>query len=213
MRGLGLFLLQLLSLVMLQNCGPREDTRPIFEIDQTTVDYCVYDEGSWWVYEEETSGERDTIVVTRIENSIDSNKHLGYKRKGYYSLYSTKIYTQTSSWTGPSYNLPELNGATESFVIPPHGYLDLLFISTLDTSFIYELSGIEQIKLKDTLSSLRIREKTYSDVRVFENLSGSYFKHQKVIYWARHIGKIRIERADGTIWNLIDYHVSQDNLK
>lgn len=82
-----LFILPLSFFGLFQNCSPKEDTRPIYEIDQTTIDYCVYDEGSWWVYEEEKSGERDTIVVTRVENNIDSIKHLSYKRKGYYSLY------------------------------------------------------------------------------------------------------------------------------
>jgi hypothetical protein len=148
----------IIFVICFQNCGPIEDTRPVYEIDQTTIDYCVYDKGNWWVYEEESSGERDTIVVTLVKNSIDSNKHLHYKRKGYFSIYSTKMYIQTSSWTGPSYNMPELCNSSESFVISPHGYIDFLFISTLDTSFTYVLTNVEQMKLKDIIASVKIKD-------------------------------------------------------
>jgi hypothetical protein len=37
---------------LLQNCGPKEDIRPTRFMDQTSIDFCVFDAGSWWVYEE-----------------------------------------------------------------------------------------------------------------------------------------------------------------
>lgn len=54
-------------------------------------------------------------------------------------------------------NMPKLNISSESFVILPNGYTDQLFISTLDTSFVYKLTNFEQIKLQDTLSSVKYK--------------------------------------------------------
>lgn len=195
-----------------QNCGPHEDNYPTYHIDQATLDYCFYDEGSWWVYEEEGSGERDTILNVSTSRSMTKNDNLGSIRELYSMKNNSKLFGDFTLAGGPARNMPKLNISEESFVIPPHSFGDLLFVSNLDTSFTYVLSNVEQIKIKDTIASLKIKDSIYSDVRIFENLSGSYASHQKTIYWARHIGKIRVERADGTVWNLIAYQVSQNNL-
>lgn len=195
-----------------QNCGPKEYNWPTYLIDQTTIDFCIYDKGSWWVYQEESSGKMDTVVTIALHRELSKNDKLGSIRELLTMKNNSKRLGDFSLVGGPARNRPDLDIADESFNIPPHAFGDLLFVSTLDTSFIYVWTSIDQIKLKDTLTRIMIKDKSYTDIRIFENLSGSYPSHQKVIYWARHIGKIRIERADGEVWNLIDYHVSQDNL-
>jgi hypothetical protein len=207
-----LFLAFLTITFYLSSCGPDEDTRPTYHIDQTTMDYCIYDEGSWWVYEEESSQEIDTIIVKKVRDWVVKSDSRHFLTDGYEITYNSKTINQIDCWGGGDYSNPEINIFEESFVKSPHAYGDITFISTLDTSFIFKPSQSEQIKLKDTLQHLEIKDSTYQDIRIFENLIGTYTNYQKTIYWARHVGKIRVERADGSVWNLIAYKVSQDNL-
>ncbi|MFT6112722.1 MAG: hypothetical protein ACJAXV_001513 [Bacteroidia bacterium] len=165
------------------------------------------------MYEEESSGELDTISVASLKRELSQSDNLGYKRDRYVMRKNSSRTGEITQGAGGAKNMPALNKSSESFVISQHAYSDQLFISTLDTSFIYELTNFERMKLKDTMSSISILDSSYADVRIFENLAGIYTSYQKSIYWARHVGKIRVERADGTVWNLIDYEVSQDNFK
>ncbi len=198
---------------LLQNCGPKEDTRPTIYIDQTSIDFCVFDVGSWWIYEEVVTGVRDTIEVTYVDRDVlDDVEIFTRKRDGYSSKYTSNMYKQLSSRCGVSISKIEDIHFKEFFGEFPYLYEDLCFTNSIDSSYKIDYYSGQKIQFWDSLTQLKVGNHEFKDIRIFENSIGLYSSYQKTIYWARHVGKIKIKRADGTTWNLIDYKVSQENL-
>jgi hypothetical protein len=198
---------------LLQNCGPKEDTRPTIYMDQTSIDYCVFDAGSWWVYEEVITGELDTIKVTYVNRYLlDDDEKYSVKRDGYGSKYTSTKYKKLSSRCGVSISKLEDINSIEYFGEFPYLYDDLCFTNSIDSSYKIDYYSGQKIQFWDSLNQIKIGKHEFKDIRIFENSIGLYSSYQKTIYWARHVGKIKIKRADGTTWNLIDFKVSQENL-
>ena len=207
------FSLSIISLTfLLQNCKPKEDIRPTRFIDQTSIDFCVFDVGSWWVYEEGSTGMRDTIEVTYVDRDIIDDDRFSIKSDGYYSKYSSTIYKNMTSRCGVDLGYVEDIINNENFGVFPSIYEDLCYTNSMDSSYVINYSQGQKIQFWDSLNQLKIGNREYKDIRIFENSNGLYSSYQKTIYWARHVGKIKIKRANGTTWNLIDYKVTQENL-
>jgi len=208
-----LFLLSITVLTfLLQNCGPKEDTRPTIYMDQTSIDFCVFDVGSWWIYEEVVTGLRDTIEVTYVNRSIIDDHRFGVKHDGYFSKYASTVHDEIKKSSGVSVFNPQFVYSQESFGEFPYLYNDLCYTNSIDSSEVFKKSDGQKIQFWDSLTQLKVGNHEFKDVRIFENSIGLYSSYQKTIYWARHVGKIKIKRADGTTWNLIDYKVTQENL-
>ena len=198
---------------LLQNCGPKEDIRPTRFMDQTSIDFCVFDAGSWWVYEEVSTGQRDTVKVTLVGRYLqDDDETYSVKLDGYNSKYTSTMHKKMSSRCGIAFNNLEDIHSIEYFGEFPSLYEDLCFANSIDSSYVIDYYPGQKIQFWDSLNQLKIGNHEFKDIRIFENSIGLYSSYQKTIYWARHVGKIKIKRADGTTWNLIDYKVSQENL-
>lgn len=189
-----------------------KDDKPEFFVDQDTRDYCVFKEGSWWLYEEEATSEKDCVWVTQSkEKKLDSD-NLNNIRNGYdMILFSTlwkKQNVQITCWAGGGSGDPEINRFQELITFPL-ALEDYTFLSTSDPSakisphFGYEFGLIES---KDTFI---VEGKDYYNVRIFEANIGLHQFWQRKIFRAKHIGKIRYEKGDGTIWNLVNYNIIQ----
>ena len=211
MKNLFYPLLFVLTLII-TNC--KDDPKPEFFIDEDTKEYCVFNIGSWWIYEEEKGFHLDTQNLLINNNVTLESKNLSYKRKGFISKWQNsddyyKGMNEIEIFNGPSRTEPKISYSSESFVIGPNLFEDITFISTKDTTFKFNPSGQYELKLLNAWDTIIIFNKKYNDVRCFDILNGSYSAYQKKVYWARNVGKIRIERADGTIWNLIDYNIKK----
>ena len=204
-----LFLILIVS-VFIFNC--KEKPKPEFFIDQDTKDFCVFKVGSWWIYQEELSAEKDCVwVVESNEKKIDSD-HVRNVRNGIQMvLFSTlwsKQNVQITCWGGGGTGDPETNRFEERLSFPL-ALNDYTFYSVLDTTIFFEPFSGYQIRLFNKLIEYNLNGKQFEDVRIFSVNKGLHQYWQKKIYWAKYIGKIRYERGDGTIWNLINYKVEQ----
>ena len=190
----------------------KDDPKPEFFVDQDTKDYCVFNKGSWWIYEEEVSTDKDCVWVAESnEKKIDSD-HLRTIRNGKQMvLFSTlwnKQNVKITCWGGGGTGDPEINRFEESLSFPL-ALNDFTFYSVLDTTIFFEPFSGYQIRLFNKIINYNLNGKQFEDVRIFSVNKGLHQYWQKKIYWARHIGKLRYEKGDGTIWNLINYKVEQ----
>ena len=208
-----LFLILIVSLFIF--CC-KEKPKPEYFIDQDTKDFCVFKVGSWWIYEKEGSAEKDCVWVTQsFEKKIGSNdrgNNTGNIRKGYQMILFSTFWqmqaVQITCWAGGDESFPDKNIFTELITFPL-ALEDNTFLSTTDTFVKFVPYFGYKFQLFDTLSTYSIGANKYNDVKSFIVNKGLHQYWQKRIYWARHIGKIRYERGDGTIWNLINYKVEQ----
>jgi hypothetical protein len=193
--------------LMLINC--KDDHKPEFFIDQDTKDFCVFKEGSWWLYEKEGSTERDCVWVKECyENKIDDDD-FSYNRNGFEILmFSNWWNKQITCWVGGDIGEPSKNIFRERVTFPL-ALEDYTFLSTIDSSAVFEPYSGYKLQLSDTLDLFNVGIKIFQDVRIFKVNAGLHQYWQKKIYWSKHIGKIRYESGDGSIWNLIDFNVKQ----
>lgn len=54
----------------LSSCGPNDEVKPTYYIDQDTKDFCIFNVGSWWVYQDSASGQRDTVTILANSNIL-----------------------------------------------------------------------------------------------------------------------------------------------
>ncbi len=163
---------------LLQNCGPKEDIRPTRFMDQTSIDFCVFDIGSWWVYEEVVTGVRDTIEVTYVDRDIIDDDRFSIKSDGYYSKYSSTIYKNMTSRCGVDLGYVEDIINNENFGVFPSVYEDLCYTNSIDSSYVINYSQGQKIKFWDSLNQVKIGNREYKDIRIFENSNGLYSSYQ-----------------------------------
>lgn len=195
--------------LMLINC--KDDPKPEFFIDQDTKNFCVFTEGSWWLYEEENSAERDCVWVKQsFEKKIDSDDY-GTIRNGYIirmsSFFWQKQNVSLSLWAGGGTGDPQINRLEEN-INYPLALTDYTFYSS-DTFQVFNPLSEYKIRMVQALDSYFINNTEYKDVRIFKASKGIHPLYQREIYWSKHIGKIRYERGDGSVWNLIEFNVTQ----
>jgi hypothetical protein len=192
---------------IITNC--KDNPKPEFFIDQNTKDYCVFKEGSWWLYKEEGSAEKDCVWVTQSNAKKMKSSHIENIRNGIQMItFSTWWGKQITCWAGGDEDIPEKNIFQERIVFPL-ALEDYTFFSTIDTSAEYAPYFGYKLQLLDTLNIYNIDGKDFKNIKIFNVNIGLHQHWQKKIYRAKHIGKIRYEKGDGSIWNLINYKVEQ----
>ena len=84
MKKLALLLI-VVSACFLPGCGP-ETTEPNYQmVPQETKDWCVFQIGTWWVYEEETLKTRNSVYVFFTQDTLfsyinnDKNIYLNFQ--------------------------------------------------------------------------------------------------------------------------------------
>lgn len=61
----------LVSLIALSGCGKLSQNSTIYyKISQTMKDYCYFDKGSFWIYQNDSTGVTDSVIVTDINSYI-----------------------------------------------------------------------------------------------------------------------------------------------
>ena len=201
-----LFLILIVSLFIF-NC--KEKPKPEFFIDQDTKDFCVFKVGSWWLYEEVNTAQQDCVWVTQMNEKKFESNYVNNVRNGIQMImFSTWWDKQITCWGGADVAFPDKNIFRELIVFPL-ALEDNTYLSSIDTSDKYEPYYGYKLQLFDTLNTYNLSGKNYQNVKIFRVNIGLHQYWQKKIYWAKYIGKIRYERGDGTIWNLINYKVEQ----
>ena len=205
-----LFLILIVSVFILYNCNQCETTQCTegntkHKISSVVKKYFYFKTGSWWVYQNEISLERDSIYVVKdeyekffISEACECDERIFVR---YESTFNDSFYYYTESYSSPSINFNRISyGSSIS-------YLTYRFRVQDDTS----LSLTNQHNAIITFIPIYkgIKEEFKEVYRCFYNkaltdyLSDSYF--------APNIGLIRYQYkiGDETYWNLVNYHVIQ----
>lgn len=185
-------------------------------------DWFYFDVGSYWVFEEENSGKRDSIYVLPEYQANDTGSYYFSTR-----VYSTHNDCQYHFWTASAV-LSAQNGnnmveksirstsVTRSKSSVEEGLIGeslcFLFYPEINR-FVYNKTsfnaGSNRLTVQNFKNSMSLLGRTFEDVvlmaedhTVVENSQPT--KH----YYAKGVGLIKKELIDSNqVWNLIDYHI------
>jgi len=163
-----------------------------YNMPQDLKDYCMFPVGSWWVYEDSISGEKDSIVL------MEQNIYFPYSNnKTYYfeSLDEKFYFSNTNS----------INGSLcEVYITSPLTYVYIrgrsMYYST-DEGF----TGKIDVKI-EYLDSLNINNTTYYNIKIFD-----VYNRKSISYWAKNIGIVKlVDKEYNKIWELKTYNINHE---
>jgi len=187
-------------LMLLLGCKCKDDGVPTLYLSQESKDYCLYQPGSWWVYQSEQSLQYDTLKITGVQNEILFSKNTNQNFERY------KISIEIKQLLGVKAIELE-TGDRESNLYAKHngGSSDMLYFDS--PSYTKDsISDGPYWKYTEYVDSLSIKNETYHSIKYFSSFKLIEYKN---IYWAKHIGIIKLEKPNGEIWNLVNYSVKQ----
>lgn len=183
--------------------------------------YFLFDLGSWWVYEEETSHARDSIYVTESlndTNSSDFECRLFSPYQNYYYHYFP-LMTVSNPTTGCT---DDAITTKKCIYIKNSKYRPGVFVAE-------EICFFSQYYLGANTSAINVQypNSLVTFTGLFDNYSLSNLTFGKTLkvhtdqsqlennspineYYVKGVGLIRKEIIDSNqVWNLVDYHVTQ----
>lgn len=203
----------LAATVYLVSC--KKEPLPHHTVSQETLDYCVFQNGTRWIYEEKNTLVVDTFTVYEFEKIKMDFDDRNYTVDDY-------LYKLKSSILGYGINdfydfriFPEhkyAKGVDVCHSAGPYtqGLWPVEYFDAQDTGTVFQQyvmnPGMKYIAFYDTLE---LEGKLYHNVKVFEYIEPFENSYPQKIYWAKHIGRIRFELYNGGIWNLIEYTIKQ----
>jgi hypothetical protein len=190
-----LFLL-LFPLLMGSNC--RDDCNepvPYHSLDKDFLSYCVFPEGSWWVYEEENSGEIDsTYIISKESGRREGILGRGCDVRYEYEAVNIRKVIRGEELYATAY--PQIVDANSVWHYAYNQGSTLHFFKFPDNR-----DTLTEDFFKTRYDSLIVSGKIYKDV--IEIRSGSYWSE----FYSKDVGLIRREFNDSTKWNLIKYYI------
>ncbi|MFT4662626.1 MAG: hypothetical protein ACI8XB_002917 [Patiriisocius sp.] len=184
---------------------------------QGVKDYFAFKVGSWWVYEEETSGERDSVYVTEYANdptsyNFDMRVYSTYQ-DFYYHFYPTFSYGSSQcSESGitcsscvqvkrSKYQIGNVIGNAHCF----------FFINKIGESMYTYSSAINNNKITIELKydDFQLGQLTFNKTIKIGELNTHVEGQQPTNhFYSEGIGLIKKELLDSNqVWNLVDYHI------
>jgi hypothetical protein len=187
-------------------------------ISQEAKDYCMFEEGSYWIYQDSVTSNLDSVILTKTlleyqEKEWEMNYHTiteCYKSDYYHYLSDTSIILY--------------NGI---YATSPAGISIIAFnfgIQDLEKNMILGISAIDSHTQTSYLPSYSIEENNFDNVRIVWQKypirhPGAYYTTDYYIrsYWVKNIGLIRYEIYNPNneilnTYNLIKYNVKPYNV-
>jgi hypothetical protein len=183
-RILSLLLWIILLLSILLSACPYKPKETLFLTNQETKDYCLFGEGSYWIYQDSATLKIDSMV---INNPIIHSWDIGEWSNG--DLEKREIfYTPISYYSTDSMKDVKVK----------------LKVGVLSSTHLIYFSGtighdLLLTTFREQRDSLSINGITYRNIKIFEHRTLFYHEGKAVIdnyCWAKHIGIIRMERYE-----------------
>jgi hypothetical protein len=203
-----------IAVLLLNSCTTKEP-KPHYAISQITKDYCVFQNGSTWVMEEEQSGTLDTLnIFDFVHNPFAEDNEIPYTVESFNFKQSSSIYVDSNAFHRYhiiKYGGDDINPLNEvsKDVINYKSILLNTFFDAQDTGTELSILAKEDFYYIEYLDSFKVLNNWFKDVRVYEHRVFFYPTQIAKIYWAKNIGHIRYELYNGEKWNLKDYEVLQ----
>lgn len=180
-------------------------------------DYFYFDYGSWWVYEEENSGMRDSVYVTETYNDTSSVIFETWL----YSTYDGYDYTfwTTGVWPVVKNNMAKKSDKSTRVVRAKTTPGD--HVAEATCFLFYPVSGLwtysyggtyitnNVLKIEDVFTDYTVSEENFKNVvKVTEEHTAIEESQPTIHYYCPNVGLIKKELLDSNqIWNLVDYHI------
>lgn len=176
-------------------------------LSQLTKDYCLFQVGSYWVYQSENGDIDSLYLYQRDENIVDNDNRFSES----FGLWMTSSYKTVDLFRvgmgpfGGNSQLPGGGGGLSEYWHKEYlgawgGFFN--FIEIADT--VGSMSRTYSLEYRQYFNSLTIQDNLHEEVRVYKSN-----RNIREFYWAKHIGKIRYIDADSTVWELIRYNTIQ----
>ena len=184
---------------LLQACTkPPKETEHL--IDQETKDYCLFGQGSYWIYQDLATLERDSVVIDKIRYEIEDSK--GFSK----STLENYLINISSYFQDSIHNIRVALGINFSKHCCLYFNYDVIYHNGKIMESNYDYRNTILVEKKNNYS---VNGFIYSEVKVFKY---SEYGIEKIFYWAKHIGVIRREIHNNnngcvTINNLIKHNV------
>ena len=213
MKRAVLSLIVFLSLgCMCSTCVSCEPDGPTYYMDQEFKDYIVYPQGSYWVYEEMSSGQIDTVKIYSSEIKIHNGQTiLGFNYEEYLVLMKSSFNNDTISGVGgidfTDKNFSEYEEGSTNI----HKILNrsLLFFSKKPVGYELNYTEVDLVDYLEFLELYTVFSLEYEDVKVFEHKINYYSEQPKRVYFAKGVGIIKKELFNGEIWQLKKYFIKK----
>jgi hypothetical protein len=189
---------------------------PVTHFSKTTLDYCFFKPGSWWVYVDSISGTKDSVYVT--SSSLNNDTVTEEDNVGYTGIFERFYVYMDCSYLGFTQKQYAHSAASQYSNFDHVQYYrykpgftsgtESLFLSTFQDGFSYGLSpGIMTVIGK--YDSILINNKYYKDVVLFYNDGNSAeYSNETYTYFAKDIGLVKKNIPDSSRnWVLINYNV------
>ncbi len=182
-------------------------------------DYFYFKIGSYWVYEEETSGERDSVYV--IETASDPTSVLfGTTKYSTYDGYDYRYWTKGVS-SSVKNNVARKSEKTTRVVSAKFKSGD--YVAEATCFLFYPVTGlwtysyggtgiVENVLIVDTVyNNLSIEDMTFNDVVCIKEEHTVIEESQPTVhYYSPKIGLVKKELlTDNEVWNLVKYHIQE----
>lgn len=217
--------LLMIASFVLSSCGPEvPQYLGEYRLGEEGESYIKFEPGSYWVYQNDQTGERDSIVMQWYSSEM---LHFEGRIRDYYREH-IQFQWKGSSGTYTFYNshpfvdlTPESQFQTSisnwGFITSLHGIgtSSLVFMPVKQDGGGGAVGGL-RMELFKTYDSLQVQGQWYYDVAEFEAKPDPLMKGRITkYYWAKHVGLIKREKyahwtreyIEG--WELIDYDVTQ----
>ncbi len=184
---------------------------------QNVKHFFYFKVGSWWVYEEETSGARDSVYVTEAIENV-SNYNFDVRVYSTYQDYYYHFWPQlTVSSSCPSngvickrcvqikrskYKPGDFVGEATCFI-----FLPILGAKDYNSNSAFENNYIHVSTVMDTFqNSSLFYNRT---VKMFEDNTYMEGAQPTNHYFSENVGLVRKELLDSNqVWNLVDYYIA-----
>jgi len=191
--------IMLLLALLLNACFKNKEIK----IDQESKAYCLFDQGSYWIYQDSATLAVDSIVM---------NKDIGYSNIPKNTFVPETYYTLVVSYSQDTIFNSHFRLTTD---YADFGTKVATALEKNDCEFCYHSGETADFYYPNTRNKLTLLTKKnnysvngikYDEIKIFE-----YNIKAEIYYWAKHIGLIRVERYGEkdnliSVKNLIRYN-------
>jgi hypothetical protein len=181
-------------------------------------DYFYFNYGSWWVYEEENSGKRDSVYVTETFTDTGSvtfatrlfSTYDGYEYRFWTTGVDPSVINNIAKKTEPSARVirnktksgDHVAEATCFLFYPKVGLSRIAYGGTyIGYNNIIEIENIYSSYVVNSIAFMSV-------VMISEEHTAIEESQPTVHYYSPNVGLIKKELLDShQVWNLVDYHI------
>jgi hypothetical protein len=183
-------------------------------------DYFAFKVGSWWVYEEETTHERDSVYVTSFINNVSSHyfkTEILSTRDSFYTRYFPADFYEGNgcSYPGPVNKRCLYIRKTKSKFQNHFGESNIMFFQHTLGSYDYTGGGVDycqnnKITISNILSTFNLGNLNFNKtIEVSEDCNHSEGNQPVKFVFSKGVGLIKKTLIDSNeTWNLVSYYIA-----